>query len=168
VLKWLGLGGLLLGIAAFGGFGLLGLLFYEPPIEAPWLLSPGSRPGEVIARGFAGGDCWFEVTGLGPDAACTLVARRADGRQVLREESRHAARSGCRGRATPLPGDTWTLTFTAEGASTTAPSVKAYQSHGDGFPHLTGILVACALVGASGLGALVLGVRRDRRERRRG
>jgi len=160
MLKWLGIGVACLGFTSFAIFGFLAVVSYEAPIEAPWLLSPERKPGRVTTEKLAQGEYWFEVDGLGSNTGCTLVARRADGRLVFRETSQNVTGSGCRGLGTASSNETWTLEFTA---GTPGAVIKAYQSHGDGFPHIRAILRASLLACAVGLVMAVFGYIRKAR-----
>jgi hypothetical protein len=159
-MKWIGFAVAVFGGAAFCVFCFLGLMFFEPPIEAPWLLERGAGPGEVHTEKLSRSEYSFEVQGLGPDSPCSLVARGQDGRVVFREASKHAASTGCRGSGTARAGEVWTLEFSP---TTPGVSVKAYESHGDGFPHIGAWLLATFLTACSGIVVLIVGLVRGRK-----
>jgi hypothetical protein len=155
----IGLGAMAFSFPMFAIFGFLGLMWFEPPIESPSMLHPGARAGEVLASG--SGEAWFEVAGLESGALCTLSAQRPDGSVAFRVDSRAGSGgSGCRASAKMKQGEVLVLSFTGE-----APSalMRAYVSHGDGFPHIGAILSACLLIGAAGFIAFVYGLVQRRR-----
>jgi len=154
--RLLGITTALLGFTSFAIFGVLGLTLYEPPIEAPWLLSAGRHPGEVIFKQPSPGEYWFEVAGLGRSAACTLEARGIDGRMIFHEASQDATQRGCKAHASAIAGDTWLIEFTS---STPGASVVAYESHGGGLPHIGALVISSLIVLAIGLIATAFGRR---------
>lgn len=154
-MKWIGLGTMLLGIAALCALLVLSLLWAEPPVQAPWLLQPASKPGSVQTEILPAGRYGFAVEGLGPKDSCLLTARNASGHHVFREVERDVTGDGCHAYGTANAGDVWVLDYEPPTAR-----VVAYTSHGDGFPHAGVFFLVALLMTVGGLALLVSGFMR--------
>jgi hypothetical protein len=155
--KWFGLALMLLGGIAFAVLAFLGILWFEPPIEAPWVIEPSIKTNEVQTGKLTEPEYWFEVGGLGARSNCSLVATGAGGREVFREEEKQVSNEGCRRSYKPSPGESLKLQFSPAGHG---EHVKAYMSHGDGFPHIGKLLAGASLAFLIGVVLLVVGIRR--------